>query len=275
MKTLYLSDLDGTLLRSDATLSTYSATTINALVERGLLFSYATARSQLTAGRITGALRTPLPRIVYNGAFLLEPATGKPLLSASFGADAAPVLDDLLRHDVYPIVYSLCDGADRFSYLPHACTPDMQAFLRSRAGDPRAHPVTDARALLEGDVFYFTCIDAPEKLLPLYHRYRAQHHCVYQREVYTGAQWLELMPHSASKSHAAQRLKSYLGCDRLVVFGDGENDLDLFKAADESYAVRNAADALRQIATGVIGSNDEDAVARWLAANVPDRKSLY
>ena len=44
MKILYVSDLDGTLLRSNEQLSEYTAQTINRLVDNGLIFSYATAR---------------------------------------------------------------------------------------------------------------------------------------------------------------------------------------------------------------------------------------
>ena len=40
--------------------------------------------------------------------------------------------------------------------------------------------------------------------------------------------------------------------------------MDMFEMADECYAVENAAEELKAIATGVIGKNDEDAVARWL-----------
>ena len=39
MKTLYVSDLDGTLLRSDITISEYTGRTINELAARGMLFS--------------------------------------------------------------------------------------------------------------------------------------------------------------------------------------------------------------------------------------------
>ena len=42
---LYLSDLDGTLLRSDQTLSAYTCAVIDRLVSAGVHFSYATARS--------------------------------------------------------------------------------------------------------------------------------------------------------------------------------------------------------------------------------------
>ena len=90
---------------------------------------------------------------------------------------------------------------------------------------------------------------------------------VFQVDLYTREQWLEIMPKAASKASAALWLKSSLGCGRLVVFGDGENDVDLFEAADEAYAVANAADVLKAVATGVIGANDEDGVARWLDAH--------
>ena len=49
MKTLYVSDLDGTLLRNDAQTSEYTNQVINQLTSDGILFSYATARSYLTA----------------------------------------------------------------------------------------------------------------------------------------------------------------------------------------------------------------------------------
>ena len=90
---------------------------------------------------------------------------------------------------------------------------------------------------------------------------------MFQVDLYTREQWLEIMPKAASKASAALWLKSSLGCGRLVVFGDGENDVDLFEAADEAYAVANAADVLKAVATGVIGANDEDGVARWLDAH--------
>ena len=52
----------------------------------------------------------------------------------------------------------------------------------------------------------------------------------------------------------------------MVVFGDQINDVGMFRMADEAYAVTGSAPALAQHATTVIGSNDDDAVARWLDA---------
>ena len=73
------------------------------------------------------------------------------------------------------------------------------------------------------------------------------------------------MPLEASKSRAIAQLKKLLGCDKLVVFGDAINDLDMFQIADEAYAVENACPELKEAATAIIAANDEDGVARWLA----------
>lgn len=265
MKTLYVSDLDGTLLRNDETLSAYTCDTINALVKQGMLFSYATARSYVTASKVTKGLTAAIPLIVYNGALTIDQGTGRILLKNFFEGSIASLLDELLENRIYPIVYSMIDNVETFSYLDHACTKPMRQYIDSRGNDPRKRPVSDAKKLFEGDIFYITCIDEPQKLKPFYDKYQDTHHCVYQMDMYTHSQWLEIMPLAASKSNAIRQLKEYLQCDRLVVFGDGKNDADMFELADESCAMENAVDELKAIATQVIGSNNDDGVAKWLS----------
>ncbi len=268
MKTLYVSDLDGTLLRSDQKTSEYTNETINALVRDGMLFSYATARSWHTAHKITGGLTAAFPLIVYNGAFIRDNASGK-LLAENFfeKASAVKMIRELIAGGIQPIVYSFMDGKEKFSYLKDGVNTATWNFILSRTGDSRERPAADAEELLRGEIFYLTCIDDPEKLYPFFENYAKEHHCVYQREVYSKDQWLEIMPGNASKSNACLQLKELLGCDRLVVFGDGINDLDMFRIADEAYAVENAVPELKRAATAVIGSNDDDGVAKWLRAN--------
>lgn len=265
MKTLYVSDLDGTLLRSDVSTSDYTNRTINRLARQGMLFSYATARSYSTSAKVTRGLDAHIPLIVYNGAMIVDNVTGEILLSNFFGSDAHEVLSDLLAHGVVPIVYAFVDGVERFSYVPARSSRGVLDFVASRRGDRRDNPVNSTEDLYQGDIFYFACIGEEEKLEPLERKYRDVYHTVYQKDIYSGEQWLEIMPLAASKSNAIRQLREKLGCDRLVVFGDGKNDVDMFELADEGYAVSNAAPELKAVATAVIGSNDEDAVAHWLS----------
>lgn len=76
MRTLYVSDLDGTLLQSNERTSDYTNRTINRLVKKGMLFSYATARSYQTSHKVTQGLEAKIPLIVYNGAMIVNNIDG-------------------------------------------------------------------------------------------------------------------------------------------------------------------------------------------------------
>ena len=264
MKTLYVTDLDGTLLRSNEQTSDFTNDTINELVSQGLIFSYATARSYQTARKVTDGLRAGFPLIVYNGTMVVDNVSGEFLIKNFFGKDIIAVIEDLIRHDVYPIVYALIGGIEKFSYIPEKCSANTKLFLDSRKNDKRNRPVAREADLLQGEIFYITCIDSYEKLEPFYRKYADTHRCLFQEDIYTKHQWLEIMPKAASKANAVRQLKAHLGCEKVVVFGDGNNDTDMFDIADEAYAVSNAVEELKQMATKVIGSNNEDAVAKWL-----------
>ena len=267
MSKLYVSDLDGTLLRSDQVTSDYTNQVINTLVDIGMLFSYATARSLITAKKVTMGIQAKIPLIVYNGAFVIDNVTEEILIANYFDDTVFTLLDDLFNNNIYPIVYSYIKGSEKFSFVPELCTKGMNKFIESRNGDVRTNAVSSLAELKLGNVFYITCIDDSEKLKPLYNKYKDTYHCVFQTDIYTKDKWLEIMPIEASKSNAIKQLQTMLGCEKLIAFGDGINDIDMFQIADESYAVANAHEELKKHATAVISSNDEDGVAKWLEGN--------
>jgi len=267
MSILYVSDLDGTLLGSNEKTSEYTNKVINHLTDRGMIFSYATARSLITAKKAASGINAKIPLIVYNGAFVIDNFTENILIANYFDNRVGSVLDDLFANKIYPIVYAHIDGKEKFSFVPELCSAGANKFLDSRKGDIRTNAVKTLDDLKAGNIFYITCIDEPQNLKPLYEKYKDCYHCVYQTDIYTNEQWLEIMPLNASKANAIKQLQSLLECEKLVVFGDGKNDIDMFELADESYAVQNAHEDLKRIATSIISSNDEDGVAKWLADN--------
>ena len=75
---------------------------------------------------------------------------------------------------------------------------------------------------------------------------------------------MEICPRNCTKAKAVLKMKERYGFGKAAVFGDSVNDLSMFRAADEAYAVSNALEELKAAATAVIGSNEEDAVAKFL-----------
>lgn len=264
-KTLYITDLDGTLLTSGQYVSPKSCEIINRLTERGMIFSYATARSLITAKKVTVGLEVKTPVIVNNGVFIVDSQNGEKLVKNTFTAEQGlDIFRTLTDFGISPFVYSIIDDTEKFSYIHQKMTRGMADFLDTRQGDTRNRPLSDESGMLDGEIFYFTCIDEAGSMSEVHEELKKRYYCVYSKDIYSGDQWLEILPKSATKANAVLQLKEYCGCERLVVFGDGINDIPMFKAADECYAVENAAPELKEIADGIIGNNNEDSVAEFL-----------
>ena len=266
-QTLYVTDLDGTLLDRNSRVSPFSIRTINALVDQGMNFTYATARSLVSASKVTEGLSTKIPVIAYNGAFIFQPSTGEILCREDFTREerrhAVQILD---RYGVSPLVYSFIGGAESVSWIPAYENDGVRRYLSKRKGDRRFRAAQDADALYAGEMFYFTCIGEREELQPVYDAFSgdSRYRCTLQQELYCSEYWLEIMPAAASKYKAIQKLKEMWHCERVISFGDSINDLPMFEISDESYAVANAVEECKAAATGIIGSNNEDGVAKWL-----------
>ena len=82
MKTLFLSDLDGTFLNSKAEISQRSAEIIDYLIKQGVLFTVATARTHATVMKMFSGIPLPCPLVLMNGVTLFDPYK-KEILSCS------------------------------------------------------------------------------------------------------------------------------------------------------------------------------------------------
>ena len=267
-RTLYVTDLDGTLLNRQDRINPDSVSIINELVKNGMLFTYATARSLVSASVVTEGLSTDFPVIIYNGAFIIHPSTGEILSEQSFTAqERQRVIEVLDEYDISPLVYSYVEGIERVSWIVSRVNDGIRRYINNRkVTDRRFRPISSKEELYQGEMFYYTCIGEREELQPVYDliskdtRFR----CTLQQELYRPEYWCEIMPAKATKAEAVMQLKKLWNCDRVVSFGDAINDIPMFEISDECYAVENAVDELKAYATGIIDSNENDGVARWL-----------
>ncbi len=271
MKTLFVTDLDGTLLTGQEKISAYSLERINRLIEAGLLFTYATARSAESAFRATEGLALNMPAILYNGGLIYRFDTRETLRYTVFEEEWKGYVYSVLKgYGIHPLVFgALTKDRERVAYLQGDPSFGLRRYLFRRAGDKRFAAVENEEDLLAGYVFYFKCIGPREQLECAWNvlKYDPRIICIFHQETYQNDFWLEISPRAATKANAVTFLKSYFGCDRVVCFGDTSNDSDMFDVCDEKYAVMNADGWLKEKSTGVIGYCEEDGVAKWLEGN--------
>ena len=263
MKTLYITDLDGTLLDSKARLKDRSADLIKRLTQNGVLFTYATARRFASAGPIMEKAEISLPIIVMNGVAIADGRTGEIIHMNGFEQSQLTEAKQMIeQYKETPMVYAVVDGEHRVSYLSHD-TSRSGTYINDRKGDPALRPCESYEELFRGDIYYFTILSpiipldilngifSPEKGF----NSNAQPDTYHNHEL-----WYEVFSVNASKANATLQVKEMLNADELVCFGDNLNDISMFKAADRCYSVSNAVPDLKAISTAVIGSNENMAV---------------
>ena len=79
--------------------------------------------------------------------------------------------------------------------------------------------------------------------------------------VYSGALCIDITAY-ADKAHMLQMVMEQLNVnsDELAVFGDGDNDIEMFKLSGHSYAMANASHKVKSFATAIAPSNNENGV---------------
>lgn len=265
--TLYATDLDGTLLRSDMTISEESVTALNRLIKSGVLFTYATARSFASAAPLVKQLDLSCPAVTFNGVFVIDPKTGKHIIENIFTAESLKIAQEyIVSNGLAPLVYAYIDGRERVSYLRDR-EKDVSGYTIPRKGDKRLRPVKDYAELFEGSMFYITLLNPQIDRAELYDVFSRDNgfsinlmHDTYDPDCI----WCEIFSKNASKASAVLQVMELMHADRLVCFGDNNNDISMINAADTGVAVANACEELKKEADVVIDSNDDGAVAEFI-----------
>ena len=269
-KTLYVSDLDGTLLSPEPAITERTADIINSLTAKGMNFTFATARSIYSAIPITSKLDINVPCILMNGVSIYDIAAESYIKNEFIPTDAsAEILRAFERHGIRCFMYRI-DGGTLTCYYSELTTKVMRSFAEVRKHEykkpfvqvPRLADCADCHTV------YFTTTGPHDELYPLkceIEQISGVSHAFYL-DVYNGEWYLEVFSSQASKSNGIRALRERYGFDEVVAFGDNLNDLSLFEAADVRIAVGNTKEELTAAADIVIGTNADNGVAEWLAS---------
>lgn len=271
-KTLFVSDMDGTLLNADAKLSERTSRIITELTDAGAYITVATARTPATVQNLLSGTRFRLPAIVMTGAALWHTDTQVFSDVRFIPADQYAAIDEAYaRAGVCPFIYTLGDGNIlQVYYRDNDMNPAERQFVDERrhltlkhfniGALPPAH--SDNRRMLQFAMGPEDVMRNTAEVL----RSATDCQVTIYRDTYTDAWILEVFAPGVSKAEAITRMKERIDADRVVVYGDNLNDLPMMKIADVSIVVDNALPQVKAAADYVIGPHTADAVALSMQA---------
>lgn len=139
MPEIYISDLDGTLLQNNATLSDFAVENLTRLLNEDLNFTIATARSVVSVQQILKYLPLKLPVIEFNGAFISDFETGRHLIINDISGDIKEeIFEHILQSNLTPFISSF-NGTEDCLYYEQVENEGMEWYVNSRirANDKR------------------------------------------------------------------------------------------------------------------------------------------
>ena len=270
--TLYVSDLDGTLLGEDSRLSRGTIEILNRVIgELGGLFTVATARTPATVVPLMQEVNAQLPFIVIGGSAMWNPVTMS--YEHTRGIDdmtVNAVADVFDRHHAHPFIYRRHGNSLLHTHHYGPLSPQEERFIAARQQLPlkkfflndHDYRHSDDEALLIFSMNKYAVLKSiaddlkasvPTCSVMLYH------------DIFDESEgYLEIFTAGTSKAGAIRELAREVGAGRVVVFGDNRNDIAMMQAADHSVAMGNAFPEVKAAASEVIGPNSADSVARWI-----------
>ena len=269
MKTLFLSDLDGTLLNSKGKISPLTAQIINELTLSGTLFTVATARTYATVMEMFKEIHLPCPLVLMNGVTIYDPSKRQILKSHSIPTELGKrIIEEFRIRGIEPMLYF--QNGETLDIFYGELSNDYQREYVSQRVDCKGKRFikSDFPVEIENkNLVYIVALDYYDRIKDIYDAVSKfeDAHCMFYKDNYVpDLYYLEIITKTVSKASGALEVKNIIGADKIIAFGDNLNDIPLFEIADECYAVSNAEEKLKQIATDIICSNDEDAVAKFI-----------
>lgn len=254
-------DLDGTLLRDDKTISDRTLQTIKKVKELGHVVVISTGRPYRASKIYYQQLKLDTPIVNFNGAYLHHPKDksftdvhspmdlklAKNIIKACEERNVHNILAEVID-DVYIHVYdetileivSLGNPIIQTGPLFDSLTESPTSILIH----PKEEDTDDLRAYLTGE--FGVQID---------HRK-------------WGAPWhvIEVVKGGINKAVGLNKIAEHyqIPTERIISFGDEDNDLEMIDFAGSGIAMGNAIDQLKLICDEVTKTNEEDGVACYL-----------
>lgn len=254
---LICTDLDGTLLKNDKSISKKNLDAIEYFKSEGGYFTFITGRPPVIAGKICDVITPNAPIGCINGGGLYDTRTGEYIWYREMSRSVISILDDA------------CNAMDDVGFQVNTFGPiyfcrentTMQKFreltgYEGMRAEPRNISEPFAKIVFgEGDM------QRMQNLID----FLTSHPLASEFDFIRSEKTLfEILPKGINKGTALPKLVEYLGIDHKNTYaiGDYDNDVGMLLAAHTGIAVANASPAAKAAADRFTVSNEEHAIAK-------------
>lgn len=256
---LIVSDMDGTLLNSKHELHPSFEKIYNQLINNNIKFVAASGRQYHSIIDKFEKFQNNITIVAENGAFIRN--NQKELSVNSIKISKLMEIIQFIR--TIPNTYLVLCGKKQ-AYIEQ---DDMQ-FVNFFKEFYTAYQIVDDVLQMEDDIFKIALYNpngAEQNIFPLLQKFQSN----FQIKV-SGYYWVDVMQLEVNKGVAVKKLQKEwkISKNQTVVFGDYLNDLELFQEADYAVAMNNAHDLIKEKATHITSSNDENGVLDFIQNNI-------
>jgi 5-amino-6-(5-phospho-D-ribitylamino)uracil phosphatase len=260
-KHLIALDLDGTLLKDDKTISEKNKLVLKRAREEGHQVMIATGRPYRSSEMYYHELKLDTPIVNFNGAFIHHP------LDQGWGVHHSPLSIDVAKEIVealnsykfHNIIAEVIDDVylhyhdekllEIFSFgKPQITTGDLRKFLKQSPTSMLIHTEEDQLQTIRN------------------HLSEVHAEVIDHRSWATPWHVIEIVKSGLNKAVGLKKAADYFNipANRVIAFGDEDNDLDMLEYAGHGIAMGNGIDAVKNIANEVTLSNEEDGIGVYL-----------
>ncbi len=250
---LLLSDVDGTLVRSDKSLAPASIEAVEALADAGIHFAVTSGRPPRGMEMLVEPLSLRTPIAGFNGGLVVEPGM-EVVEERTVAADAVPpALDILERFGLSVWAYRGSDWLIRDPDGPHV--------------EREAHTVQFPPTVVDdfGTEHFAKIVGVSDDYDAVAEAAKATREALGARISAWRSQsyYVDVTHPDANKGAVAQFLcrRYELSLDEIATIGDGVNDVLMFEQSRVSIAMGNASDDVQRAARHVTATNDDDGFA--------------
>ena len=266
---LLLTDLDGTLLRDDKSVSKENLDAIEYFKENGGLFTIVTGRPSVIVGEIYDKVHPNAPIGCYNGGGIYDVEKKEYLWKKELSRDALELVRFIDR-EMEDMSIQICGFENcYFSKMNES----MENHLVSGGfPDIRIH-YEDVKEPLAKVLFAHTDEERLFRLRDLLFEHPEADKYDFIRSF---QEYYEILPKGISKGNLVLKLAELLGIDkrRTIGVGDNDNDVSMIESAGVGIAVSNASPAALKAADIVTVSNEESAIAQ-IIKDIDDGKIRF